>query len=162
MVAVVSVCLIFAASTFSQSQPKTPLGKGALMTNRVSGPFDVKMIPQEDKTVDGVTRMVLDKQYHGDLEAAGKGQMLTAGSSVRGSGAYVAIEKVTGTLEGRSGTFVLQHTGTMTQNAPELNIAVVPDSGTGQLAGIAGKMTIIIATGGKHSYNLEYTLPKTN
>jgi hypothetical protein len=106
--------------------------------------------------------MSIDKQYHGDLEAAGKGQMLTAGSSVRGSGAYVAIEKVTGTLEGRSGTFVLQHTGTMTQNAPELNIAVVPDSGTGQLAGIAGKMTIIIATGGKHSYNLEYTLPKTN
>jgi LDH2 family malate/lactate/ureidoglycolate dehydrogenase len=103
--------------------------------------------------------MTLDKQYHGDLDATGKGQMLTAGSAVKGSGAYVAIEKVTGTLQGRTGSFVLQHTGTMTQNKPQLTITVVPDSGTGQLTGISGKMTIIIATGGKHSYDLEYTLP---
>jgi hypothetical protein len=159
MVAVVSVCLIFAASTFSQSQPKTPLGKGALMTNRVSGPFDVKMIPQEDKTVDGVTRMVLDKQYHGDLDGTGKGQMLTGGINANKSGAYVAIEKFTGTLHGRSGSFVLHHTGIMTRGTPDLTILVAPDSGTDQLAGISGKMTINIAADGKHSYDFEYTLP---
>jgi hypothetical protein len=164
-IAVVVACLslTFILSLASQTTPQSPTPKEASMSHHATGPFDVKVTPQDDKSDDPLLgRMLLDKQYHGDLEAAGKGQMLTAGSSVRGSGAYVAIEKVTGTLEGRSGTFVLQHTGTMTQNAPELNIAVVPDSGTGQLAGIAGKMTIIIATGGKHSYNLEYTLPKTN
>lgn len=106
--------------------------------------------------------MTLDKQYHGDLEAKGKGQMLTAGTGVKGSGAYVAIEKVSGILQGRTGTFVLQHNGTMTQNNPQLNITVVPDSGTGQLTGITGTMTITIAPGGKHSYDLEYTLPKAD
>ena len=103
--------------------------------------------------------MTLDKQYHGDLEGTGQGQMLTAGTNVKGSGAYVAIETVTGTLKGRTGTFVLQHSGTMTQNKPQLTITIVPDSGTGQLAGISGKMTIIIAGDGKHSYDLEYALP---
>jgi hypothetical protein len=101
--------------------------------------------------------MTIDKQYHGDIEATAKGQMLTAGSAVKGSGAYVAIEKVSGTLHGHTGTFVLQHSGTMTNGAPQLTITVVPDSGTGQLAGIAGKMTITI-TNGKHFYDLEYTL----
>jgi hypothetical protein len=84
--------------------------------------------------------------------------MLTAGTSVKASGAYVAIEKVSGTLHGRTGSFVLQHSGTMTQGAPLLTITVVPDSGTGQLAGITGKMNITIADG-KHSYDFEYTLP---
>jgi hypothetical protein len=106
----------------------------------------------------GVSRMLLDKQYHGDLEATGSGQMLTAGTEVKGSGAYVAIEKVTGSLKGRTGTFVLQHSGTMTQNVPQLIITVVPDSGTGQLKGLTGKMTITIAPGGKHSYDFEYSL----
>ncbi len=105
--------------------------------------------------------MMLDKQYHGDLEATGKGQMLTAGTEVKGSGAYVAIEYVSGTLKGHSGSFVLQHTGTMTQGVPHLSITVVPDSGTGQLKGIAGTMTIDIAAG-KHSYDFEYTLPNNN
>ena len=102
--------------------------------------------------------MTIDKQYHGDLEGTGKGQMLTAGTPVKGSGAYVAIEKVAGTLKGRSGSFALQHSGTMTQGAPHLAITVVPDSGTGELKGIAGKMDIKIADG-KHSYDFEYTLP---
>jgi hypothetical protein len=106
--------------------------------------------------------MTIDKQYHGDLEAAGVGQMLTAGTDVKGSGAYVAIEKVTGTLKGHSGSFMLQHSGTMSGGKFQLNIGVVPDSGTGQLAGIAGKMTIIIAADGKHSYDFEYTLPGAN
>lgn len=133
------------------------------MSHHAAGPFDVKVTPQDDKSDDPLLgRMTLDKQYHGDLEATGKGQMLTAGSSVKGSGAYVAIEKVTGTLQGHTGSFVLQHMGTMTQNTPQLTITVVPDSGTGGLAGISGKMTIIIATGGKHSYDFEYTLPNAD
>jgi len=133
------------------------------MIAHANGPFDVKVTPQDDKSDDPLlNRMTLDKQYHGDLEATGKGQMLTAGTSVKGSGAYVAIEKVAGTLKGHAGTFVLQHTGTMTQNAPQLSITVVPDSGTGQLTGISGKMAIIIAPDGKHSYDFEYTLPKSD
>ncbi len=129
---------------------------------KATGPFDVKMIPQDDKSDDGVTRMLIDKQYHGDLEGTGKGQMLTGGISASKSGAYVAIEKFTGTLQGRTGTFVLHHTGIMTNGNPDLTILIAPDSGTGQLVGIAGKMTINIAADGKHSYDFEYTLPKTD
>jgi len=122
-----------------------------------TGPFDVKVTPQDDKSEDPLlNRMTLDKQYHGDLEGTGMGQMLTAGTAVKGSGAYVAIEKVAGTLKGRPGTFVMQHSGTMNQNAPQLLITVVPDSGTGELAGISGKMDIRIAADGKHSYEFEY------
>ena len=129
------------------------------MTDRASGPFDVKITPQDDKSEDPLlARMTLDKQYHGDLQGTGQGQMLTAGTEVKGSGAYVAIEKFTGTLHGKTGSFVLQHSGTMTQNTPQLIIDVVPDSGTGDLKSIAGKMTITIAEGGKHSYDFEYTL----
>ncbi len=131
------------------------------MIQHATGPFDVKMIPQDDKAVDGVTRMLIDKQYHGDLEGAAKGQMLTGGMSADKSGAYVAIEKFTGTLHGRTGSFVLHHTGIMTRGKPDLTILVAPESGTGQLAGISGKMTIIIAPDGKHSYDFEYTLPAT-
>jgi len=100
-----------------------------------------------------------EKQFHGDLEGTSKGQMLTATTDVKGSAGYVAIERVTGTLHGRSGSFVLQHSGTLTKGAAQQSITVVPDSGTGQLVGIAGKMTITIADG-KHSYDFEYTLPK--
>jgi hypothetical protein len=124
------------------------------------GPFDVKVIPQksDDTSQDpSLGRMTLDKQFHGDLEATSKGQMLTAGTLVKGSAGYVAIEKVNGTLHGQRGTFMLQHTGTMTRGTPQLSITVVPDSGTDELAGLAGKMSIII-DGGKHSYEFEYTL----
>jgi hypothetical protein len=131
------------------------------MIQHATGPFDVKMIPQDDKAVVGVTRMLIDKQYHGDLEGAAKGQMLTGGMSADKSGAYVAIEKFTGTLHGRAGSFVLHHTGIMTRGKPDLTILVAPDSGSGQLAGISGKMTINIAADGKHSYDFEYTLPAT-
>jgi hypothetical protein len=127
---------------------------------RASGTFEVKLVPQAtDEGGEGATlgRMSIDKQFHGDLEATSKGEMLTAGTSVRGSAGYVAIERVSGTLHGRSGTFALQHSGTMTRGAPQLTITVVPDSGTGQLAGLAGTMAIEIADG-KHSYVLEYTL----
>lgn len=131
------------------------------MTQHARGTFDVKLTPQpsDDKTADpSLGRMTIDKQFHGDLEGTSKGQMLTAGNP-GSSGAYVAIEKVTGILQGRTGTFVLQHRGIMTKGVPDLAIAVVPDSGTGQLAGIAGTFTIII-TNGKHSYDFEYSLPQ--
>jgi Protein of unknown function (DUF3224) len=127
-----------------------------------TGTFEVKMDPQppEDKAGGAaIGRLLLDKHFHGDLEATSKGTMLAAGTAVKGSAGYVAIELVTGTLDGHTGTFVLQHTGTMTRGAPQLTITVVPDSGTGQLIGLTGKMTINIADG-KHSYDFEYTLPE--
>jgi hypothetical protein len=130
------------------------------MTTRASGPFDVKLnpMPQEDRVGDAtIGRLSIDKQFHGDLEATSKGQMLAASSDVKGSAGYVALERVSGTLHGRNGTFALQHTGTMTRGAPQLSVTVVPDSGTGQLQGLAGRMTINI-TDGKHSYEFDYEL----
>jgi hypothetical protein len=151
------IALVLTGSAPAQTQPPSP--KEAPMTQHAAGPFDVIVTPQDDKSDDPLLgRMTLDKHYHGDLEAASKGQMLTGMTSIKGSGAYVAIEKVTGTLHGLAGTFILQHAGTMTRGTPQLIVTVVPDSGTGQLAGIAGKMTINIADG-KHSYDFEYTLP---
>lgn len=130
--------------------------------SHASGTFDVKLTPQtDDKNGDpSLSRMTIDKQFHGDLEGTSKGQMLAAGDP-RTSGVYVAIEKFNGTLKGRSGTFILHHTGLMTRGAPQLSIEVVPDSGTGQLAGLTGKLMINIAADGKHSYEFEYTLPDT-
>jgi hypothetical protein len=124
------------------------------------GTFEVKLTPQPPEASAGaapIGRMLLDKQFHGDLEATSQGQMLAAGTEVKGSAGYVALERVTGTLHGRSGTFVLQHTGTMNRGTPQLTITVVPDSGTGGLTGLAGSLTIEIADG-KHSYGFEYTL----
>jgi Protein of unknown function (DUF3224) len=123
---------------------------------RASGTFDVKLTPAEGSVFG---RMSIDKQFQGDLEATSKGEMLSAASSVKGSAGYVAIERVTGTLQGRSGTFVFQHSGTMTRGAPTLSVTVIPDSGTGQLAGLTGKMAINIVDG-KHFYDFEYTLPQ--
>jgi Protein of unknown function (DUF3224) len=149
--------LMYAAAF--KTPPPGPVKKGEVMTSRASGTFEVKLTPQATDDA-ALGRMSLDKQFHGDLEATSKGEMLTAGTSVKGSAGYVAIERVSGTLQGRSGTFILQHSGTMTRGAPQLTITVVPDSGTGQLAGLAGKMTIEIADG-KHSYDFEYTLAET-
>ena len=133
------------------------------MSSQATGTFEVKLVPQppEDKA-EGSTlaRYSLDKQFHGDLEGTSKGQMLTAGTDVKGSAGYVAIERIIGTLQGRAGSFVLQHTGTMNRGIPQLSITVVPDSATGQLAGLTGKMTINIADG-KHSFVFDYTLPAT-
>ena len=124
-----------------------------------TGTFEVKVKPQTDENVGDPTvgRMSLDKQFHGDLEAGSKGQMLAVQGEVKGSAGYVAMERVSGTLAGRKGTFALQHTGTMTAGAPQMSVTVVPDSGTGELAGLSGKMTINSADG-KHSYDFEYTL----
>ena len=131
--------------------------------NHASGTFEVKLVPQtDDKNSDAALgRMTNDKRFHGDLEGTSKGQMLTGMTDVKGSAGYVAIEKVSGTLKGRAGTFILQHTGTMNRGVPQLTITVVPDSGTGQLAGITGNFKVIIADG-KHSYEFEYTLPESH
>jgi hypothetical protein len=122
----------------------------------------VKVTPQASAaSADGaaIGRMSLDKQFHGNLEGSSKGEMLTAGTAVKDSAGYVAIEWVTGTLRGRRGTFALQHSGSMSRGAMQLTITVVPDSGTGQLTDLAGKFDIQIADG-KHSYEFEYTLPQ--
>lgn len=126
---------------------------------QASGTFEVKLNPLPPYNADEgamLGRFSLDKQFHGGLQAASKGEMLSAGSAA-GSGGYVAIERVTGRLDGREGSFVLQHSGTMDRGAPRLAISVVPGSGTGELAGLAGTMAIDIAEG-RHSYAFEYTL----
>jgi hypothetical protein len=132
------------------------------MTRHASGPFDVKVIPQKadnkEAEAAGFGRMSLDKVFRGDLEATSKGEMLAAMTEVKGSAGYVALERLTGTLNGQSGTFVLQHSATTTQGAQHMTITVVPDSGGGDLAGITGSMTIIIRDGGKHFYEFEYQL----
>ncbi len=128
--------------------------------SHAKGTFDVKLAPQgSEDTSDGakLARMSIDKQFSGDLDATSQGEMLSAVTQVQGSAGYVAIEKVTGTLAGRSGSFVLQHSGLMTRGAPQATILVVPDSGTGELEGLTGSMKIIIEDG-QHRYELEYSL----
>lgn len=130
------------------------------MPTRATGTFEVKLAPQTtDAEAAGSTlsRLTIDKQFRGDLEGTAKGEMLSAGTQTKGSAGYVAQERVTGTLGGRRGSFVLQHTGVMHRGAPGLTITVVPDSGTGDLAGLTGTMMIIIEAG-KHSYELDYDL----
>jgi Protein of unknown function (DUF3224) len=137
------------------AQKETP------MPHHATGPFEVKLIPLDPafKADDNsIGRYSLDKQFHGALEASSKGEMLSGGGTVKGSGGYVAIERVTGTLDGRTGTFILQHNGTMQNGVYHLNVIVVPDSGTAQLTGLQGSMEIIIKDG-KHSYDFSYTLP---
>lgn len=162
-VACVLICL--AAGSFKNaelfSQAQSADHKGAAVTTHATGTFDVKLtpVPFDDKPGDaGLGRMTIDKQFHGDLEGTSRGQMLSAGTGAKGSsGGYVAIERVTGKLNGREGSFVLQHSGTMTRGTPQMTVTVVPDSGTGQLVGLAGTFTIKIDNG-KHFYDFEYTL----
>jgi hypothetical protein len=153
------------AQTSVQPNPKSSApAKKAIMSLHATGPFDVKIDPQPADEKGGgpaIGRMLLDKHFHGDLEASSKGTMLAAGTGAKNSsGGYVALEIVTGSLKGRTGTFVLQHSATMNRGVQQLSITVVPDSATGQLTGLAGKMDIVIADG-KHSYDFEYTLPET-
>lgn len=163
VVAVIFVSLGLGPSAFTQTQnpAPTPPQKGAAIVTHAKGTFEVKVTPQtpdgkfEDATMG---RMTIDKQFHGDLEGTSKGQMLSAMTEVKGSAGYVAMERVTGTLQGRNGSFVLQHSATMNRGVPQLSVTVVPDSGTGQLVGLIGKMEIIIDAG-KHFYDFEYTLP---
>jgi Protein of unknown function (DUF3224) len=161
-------CVLLAACVTEIIQQKQPRlisinNPGMMMTNTAKGTFQVKLDPQalHDKQADAsMARMSIDKQFTGDLEATSKGEMLSARSAVSGSAGYVAMERVTGTLNKRKGSFVLQHTGTMNRGAPSLNVSVVPDSGTDELAGLKGTMNIII-TPGVHSYEFQYTLTKS-
>lgn len=135
------------------------------MSKHANGTFEVKVNPQKpdnpEAAAANIGRSSLDKQFHGDLEATSKGEMLGASTEVKGSGGYVAIERLTGILNGRSGSFILLHTGTMGQGGYHMSVTVLPDSGTGQLVGLTGTMTIIIEKG-KHSYDFEYTLAETS
>jgi hypothetical protein len=128
----------------------------------VSGPFDVKVTPQKPDTqiarAAALGRLTIDKRYHGDLEATAKGEMLATQTETKGSAAYVALERVTGTLQGHSGSFVLQHSATMDRGATDSSISVVPDSGTGQLAGLSGEMRIRIDAEGRHSYEFDFRI----
>ena len=163
-IAGICLCLGLAAYGHAQNQPAVPAApaREKVVTSHASGTFDVKLTPQaaEGGADAGLGRMSIEKQFHGDLEGSSKGFMLSSAATiVKGSGGYVAMERVTGTLKGRTGSFVLQHSGTMTRGTPHLSVAVVPDSGTGQLAGLTGTMTIKIDNE-NHSYNFEYTLPE--
>jgi len=151
IIGAICLALSFGSAGYTQTQKEKNL------TTHATGPFEVKLAPQ---TADGspIGRLTIDKQFHGDLEATSKGQMLAFSTDVKGSAGYVAMEQVNGKLHGRTGTFVLQHSGTMARGAPGLSVTVVPDSGTGELVGLAGKMNINIADG-KHSYEFDYTLP---
>jgi len=123
---------------------------------QAKGTFAVKLTPEEDKTGDAIVgRMTIDKQFSGDLEGTSKGLMVMVGTPVQGSAGYVAIEKVSGTVQGRSGSFYLQHSGLMRRGEGELTIHVVPDSGTEELTGISGMFDIKIEDG-KHFYVFEY------
>ena len=130
------------------------------MSSTAKGSFTVEMKPQGDPgTADGVSlgRLLLQRRFEGELAATSQGEMLTAMTSVQGSAGYVAIERVTGTLHGKRGSFVFQHSGTMTRGAQQLSITVVPDSGTGELSGLSGTFRLQIVDG-KHLYEFDYQL----
>lgn len=155
------VCLSVPVAASAQASNAPATSKDSRVSMHAEGTFDVKNSPLPvDDALAGtaVLRYGLDKQFHGDLEAASKGEMLGAGNPAAGTAGYVAIEYVTGTLQGRKGSFALQHFGTMGDGKFDLKVLVVPGSGTGDFTGISGTMEIIIAAG-KHSYKFDYTLP---
>jgi hypothetical protein len=159
--ALVAACTL--AGCAPQQRIHPPEQERAMTTRRVSGAFDVKLTPMAadpDAGDSAIARMGLDKQFHGELAATSKGQMLAVRAAVEGSAGYVALERVSGTLQGRRGSFALQHSGTMTRGAPTLSVTVVPDTGTEELTGLSGRMDIVIE-GGKHSYVFDYTLPES-
>jgi Protein of unknown function (DUF3224) len=158
-----SIRSVFTLLVFLCLAPLANPQKDTSMTQHATGTFEVKAAPLDPAfkfDENPITRFSLDKQFHGDLDATSQGEMLAAGNPAKGSGGYVAMERISGTLQGRTGTFALQHSGTMDNGQYHLNVTVVPGSGTGQLAGLSGAMTIIIEAG-KHSYDFAYTLPDT-
>lgn len=127
---------------------------------QIEGPFDVKRtVEPVHAAADGLLgRHALEKTYHGPLSGTGIGEMLSAGTATPGSAGYVAIEKITGSVDGKSGSFYAQHSGTLNRGEATLSIHVIPDSGTDALTGLSGTMRIVIAEGGKHSYVFDYEL----
>lgn len=160
---VLCISFAFGLSPTAQAQVPDTGKKEALVTKKACGTFEVKLTRQPTADSAGqtkISRMAFDKKFSGDLQATSKGEMLAAGTGAPGSsGGYVAIKQVSGSLNGKKGSFILQHSGTMRRGAPELVITVVPDSGADELKGLAGKMEIKIEEG-KHSYVFEYTLPE--
>lgn len=163
---VVSLSLLFycaAGAVGGDSPPSDPTVE-ARPTMIATGPFEVTLKPLEpyNQAADAkVGRMSIDKTFHGDLEATSRGEMLSGGSPAEGSAGYVAIERVTGDLGGRSGSFLLQHSGTMSPEGQELTVLVIPGSGTEELVGLSGSMKIVIEDG-KHSYVFDYSLPASH
>jgi hypothetical protein len=165
-IGVANICLctflVFQVQARSQAPAANSTQKGASVSLHAAGTFDVKIspLPPEDSTGGAaIGRYSIDKQFHGDLEGVSKGLMLGAGDPSTGTAGYVAMEYVTGTLHGRSGSFALQHMGTMDSGKFDLKVIVAPGSGKGELAGIQGTMTITNAAG-KHSYEFDYSLPE--
>jgi hypothetical protein len=159
--AISAVMVAIATAAIAQSNPASPQKRTMPAMQTAEGTFEVKTAPLavNDATAGTtIARYTLEKQYHGGLEATAKGEMMGVGSPASGTAGYVAMEQITGTLSGRKGSFALQHSSTMEAGKFEMNIRVVPGSGTEELAGIAGALTIAIANG-KHAYRLEYTLP---
>lgn len=153
------LCVAFRGSA-QNGQATVDRAEGMKMKVRISGKFDAKLTPQAphgDGADGGLGSMLIEKKFHGDLEAVSKGQMISEVTSTKGSAGYVAMERVDGTLQGRKGMFVLQHSGTMNRGKSQLTVTVVPDSGTEQLKGLAGSMSIRIE-GGTHFYDFEYTI----
>lgn len=155
------LCSGYAAFAQTQSAGATDTNKESRLNGHASGSFEIKMVRQpiteeEAKTIS--VRMTSDKQFQGDLEGTSTGEMLGVYTAVKDSAGYVAMERVSGKLKGRKGTFILQHSSTMARGSQQQSIVVVPDSGTDQLVGLAGSMIIKI-TDGKHFYELDYTLP---
>jgi len=125
------------------------------MPHHAKGSFDVTITPQESAPDAAVARMLLYKEFHGDLEAIAHGEMMAAHEPLTGAGVYVALDRVTGTLNGRSGSFLIAHRGIRNADGQELSIVIVPGSGTGQLTGITGSVGIEIV-GKEHFYTLQY------
>lgn len=160
--ALLATILLAAPAAQAQTPTAAPsAGKGTTVSKHAKGTFDVKVTPitlNDPMDTGGFGRLALDKKFHGDLSGSSLGQMVASGDPSSGSGGYVALEKVTGTLNGKTGTFVLMHNGTMTPQAMEMRISVVPNSGTGELTGIDGTFRIIIE-GKQHFWEFDYTLP---
>jgi len=153
--------LIFALALLSPVAHPQQAAKGSSVSHHTTGSFEpeVTPMPSDFPTVPSLGRMTINKQLHGGIEGVSTGQMLTAVSETKGSAGYVAVEVVTGKVEGLSGSFSLIHLGIMDRGKPTLRVTVVPDSGTGELTGLTGTFTITISADGKHTYNFDYTLP---
>ncbi len=161
-VALLLLCMVTPADLYAQKPEKNAVQKTKNMTKLAKGTFEVKMTPQANEGNDdkSIGRLLMTKLFIGDLEGTSQGQMLgTQSTALEGSGGYVAMERFSGVLGGRKGSFILQHIGTMQGGKFDLNVAVVPDSGSGELAGISGKLKIII-DGAKHLYEFEYLIPE--
>ena len=157
-----AVLALSLAGGAAEADAPRPSKDQAVSSHFATGSFDVKLAPQAlspEAAHNGLCRMSLAKQFHGALEGSSTGEMLSFGNPASGSAGYVAMERVSGTLDGRAGSFVLQHSSTLASGTPSQSVTVVPGSGTDALAGLAGRMVIDVAPGGVHSYRFDYTLP---